>query len=221
MQTNNNNPFVVSYLNLRIALGFVGFFLPIILVLGTWSFADCIQLQPSISHYYYTIMGDYFVGSLCAVAMFLFFYRGYEKKDSIVANFAAVFALLVAFFPTDPSDTSTCQFISTNRIASVNYVHYAAAGLLFSSFAYFSLVLFTKTDPTKMMTDHKKMRNSIYQTCGIVILACIILIGIYNLIPTLVNKFSAYTPTLYLESLALFAFGISWITKGEMFLKDN
>jgi uncharacterized membrane protein len=220
MQTNNN-AFVISYLNLRIALGFVGFFLPIILVLGTWGFADCIQLQPSISHYYYTIMGNYFVGSLCAVAMFLFFYKGFEKIDSIVANFAAVFALLVAFFPTDPSTISTCTFISTSRTGSVNYIHYAAAGLLFSSFAYFSLVLFTKTDPTKMMTHQKKMRNNVYKTCGIIILMCILLIAIYNFVPGLISKFSAYTPTLVLESLALFAFGISWIAKGEMFLKDN
>jgi hypothetical protein len=220
MQTNNNNAFVISYLNLRIGLGFVGFFLPIILVVGTWGLADCTQVQPSISHYYYTIMGDYFVGSLCAVAMFLFFYKGVDKQDGIIANFAAVFALLVAFFPTNPSADSICQYISTNKVTSVNAVHYSAAGLLFASFAYFSIFLFTKTDPTKEMTKHKKIRNRIYTTCGIIIIACVALIAVYNFVGNLEIIFAKYKPTLILESIALFAFGISWITKGEMVLKD-
>jgi hypothetical protein len=220
MQTDNNNAFVISYLNLRIGLGFVGFFLPIILVAGTWGLADCTQLQPSISHYYYTIMGDYFVGSLCAVAMFLFFYKGVDKQDGIVANFAAIFALLVAFFPTNPSADSICQYISTNKITSVNAVHYSAAGLLFASFAYFSIFLFTKTDPTKEMTAHKKMRNRIYKTCGFIIIICVALIAVYNFVGNLETTFAKYKPTLVLESIALFAFGTSWITKGEMILKD-
>jgi hypothetical protein len=220
MQTNNNNAFVISYLNLRIGLGFVGIFLPIMLVVGTWSLADCTQVQPSISHYYYTIMGDYFVGSLCAVAMFLFFYKGVDKQDGIIANFAAVFALLVAFFPTDPSADSICQYISTNKVTSVNAVHYSAAGLLFASFAYFCIFLFTKTDPTKEMTDHKRIRNRIYKTCGYIIIVCIALIAVYNFVGNLETTFAKYKPTLVLESIALFAFGISWITKGEMVLKD-
>ncbi len=217
----NNNSFVISYLNLRIALGFVGFFLPIVLVIGNWSLADCTQIQPSISHYYYTVMGNYFVGSLCAVAMFLFFYKGVDKRDSIVANFAAVFALLVAFFPTDPATSSICQFVTNNRASSVNYIHYTAAALLFSSFAYFSLVLFTKTNPSKAMTQNKKIRNNIYKTCGIIIVICIAIIGVYNLVDGLEETFAKYKPTLVFESVALFAFGTSWIAKGEMFLKDN
>jgi hypothetical protein len=165
-------------------------------------------------------MGDYFVGSLCAVAMFLFFYKGVDKQDGIVANFAAVFALLVAFFPTNPNADSICQYISTNRTTSLNIVHYSAAALLFASFAYFSIFLFTKTDPTKLMTKHKIIRNHIYVTCGVIIFVCIALIAVYNFVGNLEIVFAKYKPTLVLESIALFAFGISWITKGEMILKD-
>jgi hypothetical protein len=222
MHTNNNSSFIISYLNLRIGLGFVGFFLPIVLLVGSFLFDDCIQVQPSISHYYYTVMGNYFVGSLCAVALFLFFYKGYDKRDSVVANIAAVSALLVAFFPTSPYEDSVCSFVTNSRNVSVNYIHYTAAALLFSSFAFFCLVLFTKTDATKVMSAHKKMRNSIYKTCGIIIVVCVVLIGIYNLpFLHLENTFAKYKPTLILESIALFAFGSSWIAKGEMFLKDN
>jgi hypothetical protein len=218
---HNKNDFVLSYLNLRIGLGFVGLFLPIVLITGAFSFNDCTQLQPSISHYYYTIMGNYFVGSLCAVALFLFFYNGYDKRDNIVANIAAVCALGVAFFPTDSDANSICTFVIYNRTNSVNVVHYIFAGLLFSSFAYFSLILFTKTDPTKIMCANKKIRNSIYKTCGIIIIICILLIAINNLFNNIEQALAKYKPTLILESIALFAFGISWIAKGEMFLKDK
>lgn len=219
--TTNRNNFVISYLNLRIGLGFVGLFLPIVIITGAFSFGACTQLQPSISHYYYTVMGNYFVGSLCAVAMFLFFYNGYDKRDNIVANIAAVCALGVAFFPTNSDTNSLCEFVINKRTNPVNYIHYAAAGLLFASFAYFSLILFTKTDATKVMCANKKIRNNIYKTCGIIIIICILLIASINLITNLENILEKFKPTLVLESIALFAFGISWIAKGEMFLKDN
>ena len=135
----DNNNFVVSYLNLRIGLGFVGFLLPIVLITGNFLFDNCTQVQPSISHYYYTAMGNYFVGSLCAVAMFLFFYKGPKKIDGIVANIAAIAALLVAFFPTDEAESSVCKYLFTERKNSVNYIHFTAAAFLFSCFAFFCL----------------------------------------------------------------------------------
>ncbi len=218
---DDNKIFVVSYLTLRIGLGFVGLLLPIVLIMGTLLFDNCTQIQPSISHYYYTIMGNYFVGSLCAVAMFLFFYKGPKKIDGIIANIAAVAALLVAFFPTDEGALSLCKYVSTKRVDSVNAIHFTGAAVLFGSFAFFCLYLFTKTGHGHIVTAHKKIRNSIYKTCGIIILICIVLIAVYNLAGNFGAAFSKYKPTLVLESIALFAFGTSWVTKGEMFLKDK
>lgn len=217
----DNNSFVVSYLNLRIGLGFVGFLLPIILITGSFLFDNCTQVQPFISHYYYTAMGNFFVGSLCAVAMFLFFYKGPKKIDGIVANIAAVAALVVAFFPTDESESSICKYLFTERVNSVNYIHFTAAALLFSCFAFFCLFLFTKTSGYLVVTKRKKVRNSIYKTCGIIIVVCIVLIAVYNLVGDLETTYANYRPTLVLETIALFAFGTSWITKGQMFLKDE
>ena len=70
------------------------------------------------------------------------------------------------------------------------------------------------------MTAHKKIRNHIYVTCGIIIIICVALIAVYNFVGNLETIFAKYKPTLVLESIALFAFGISWITKGEMIMKD-
>jgi hypothetical protein len=220
-QANNKDNLLISYLNLRIALGFVGIFLPIILVTGSFLFNDCRQIQPSISHYYYTAMGNYFVGSLCAVSMFLFFYKGYDKIDNIIAKIAALCALLVAFFPTDKYEDSLCAFVTNNRDVSVEWIHYSAAAILFISFAVFSFYLFTKTGPVAIMTANKKTRNKVFKTCGIVIVVSIVMIAACNFIPALKELVGKYRPTLVFESTALFAFGTSWIAKGEMFLKDK
>lgn len=220
MQTPKNTSFIISYLALRIGLGFVGISLPIVLIIGSFLFSNCGTLQASISHYYYTVMGNYFVGALSAVAMFLFFYKGYDKQDAAVANLAGFCALGVAFFPTGVDYASTCNYI-TSQMPSVNTIHYLSAGLLFSCFAYFSLVLFTKTHQPHNITPHKKIRNNIYKICGLVIVACILLLAIYHFVGNLQLKLAMYKPTLVLESIALFAFGISWVTKGEMYLKDN
>ena len=55
----------------------------------------------SISHFYYSrYTGDYFVGTLIFIAVFLFAYNGRYVAEKLMAKFAAIGALLVAFFPT-------------------------------------------------------------------------------------------------------------------------
>ena len=220
-QQSHERSLVISYMALRKWVGSLGILLPFVVIAGSRIFDQCTQYQPSISHYYYTIMGNYFAGTLCAVALFLFSYKGYDRVDNITGNLAAVFAILVAFFPTDADSGSLCQFISTSRVNSVSYIHYTAAALLFSSFAFFSLFLFTKSADKKYKTPRKKIRNHIYILCGIIILACIILLGVCHLLENSLVALEKYKPVLVLESIALVAFGISWIIKGESILKDN
>lgn len=219
--SSHEQTLLISYLTLRKWVGFLGILLSFVLMTGSRIFDQCTQYQPSISHYYYSIMGNYFVGTLCAVALFLFSYKGYDRIDNITGNLAAVFAILVAFFPTDADSNSLCQFIRTSRKGSVNYIHYTSAALLFSSFAFFSLFLFTKSSDKKAKTSRKKIRNRLYIICGIIILACIILLGAYHLFENSLPGLEKYKPVLVLESSALIAFGTSWIIKGESLLKDK
>jgi len=64
-------------------------------------------IQPSLSAYYYTGMKNVFVGTLCAIGVFLFSYRGYSKKDNIAANIAAFCAIGTALFPTALAENAT------------------------------------------------------------------------------------------------------------------
>jgi hypothetical protein len=223
-EKRNENGFVISYLTLRKAVGVLGIALPVVLFFGFLLFNKNCKIPPSISHYYYTDFGTYFTGTLCAVALFLFSYKGPEKKDERAAMFAAACALGVAFCPTNAyTDVfGDCIKVSLAADKIRNGFHYGFAALLFLTFAYFSLILFTKTsDPNP--TPEKLIRNKIYKVCGWIIIAGIA--GI--LLITFMEHTHAAAPeklnisTFILEAIALFAFGISWLIKGETFLKDK
>src|SRR5687767_7909057 len=154
---DHNQRLIISYLTLRRAIGIVGILLPFVLWIGFKIFnKDCEPealtetppiFPPSISHFYYTKMGDLFVGTLCAVSLFMFCYNGHDKADKIAAKLASLFALGVAFFPTN---VSAFKVFECNRISGdgedvlSNIVHYVSAALLFSTLAFFCLFQFTK-----------------------------------------------------------------------------
>lgn len=217
-QKPTTNPQVIKPDTLQIIIGVLGILFPFALAIGAFA-RGCVEIQHSISYYYHTCMGDVFVGFMCAYAMFLFAYRGFDKKDNWAANLAAVFALGVAIVPTKFAEIEancTTEPWFTNQV-----IHLTSAAAFFLVLAYFSLVLFTKTAHGGHMTAAKKSRNSIYKACGIVMLACLGLIAVYMLI--LFDKFpelANYKPIFWLESIALLAFGISWLTKAEVFFKD-
>ncbi len=68
-------------------------------------------------------------------------------------------------------------------------------------------------------TPQKRDRNKIYVVCGVIMLACIALIAVYHVFLE-DTGISSIKPVFLLETLALWAFGFSWITKGEWLRKD-
>jgi hypothetical protein len=204
MTATGDDQALVSYLTLRRVVGLLGVTLPFILEFWGFGLCRCGDLQPSISDYYGLRTRDAFVGILFTIAWFLFTYRGYDRKDDIAGNLACVFALGVALLPNSGA--------GWERTA-----HFSSALALFLVLSYFSLFLFTKSSGVR--TAQKKIRNGIYVGCGVTILACIALIGLYywRLEDTPVARFK---PVFWLESSALVAFGISWFIKGETLWKD-
>ncbi len=202
---------VLSYLDLRKAVGIIGFALPFVLAFGKIVLQGP-GIQSSISGYYYTDMRNVFVGSLCAIGVFLMSTRGYDRKDEIAGILACVFAVGVALFPTTPDVGATPQ----DR--HIGVLHLSFVALLFLTLAYFSLALFTKTASDKP-TPRKLQRNTVYRVCGYTILASILLIVIVAL-PAVKSLVERLVPVFWLESVAVVAFGVSWLVKGETILKD-
>jgi hypothetical protein len=221
--SNPDQGLVISYLTLRKAVGVLGMALPFVLMVGFFILKKDCPFPPSISHFYYTNMGNYFVGTLCAVSLFLFSYNGYDKGDMITSKLAGFFALVVAMSPTDFNSFSAlgCSRINPHDNTITNSLHYISATLLFSSFAFFSLVLFTKSDKGENVTQQKKTRNGVYKTCGWIIIFCIVSMAAISFIPFLTEKLGNDKTTYIFETIALLAFGFSWLIKGETFFKDK
>jgi uncharacterized BrkB/YihY/UPF0761 family membrane protein len=208
------NTLIISYLTLRKAVGILGISLPFVVALGAWIIHQT-RIQESISAYYYTGMRDVFVGMLWAIGFFLLSYKGYERADTIASILGGIFSIGVALFPTAPENP-------TGKQQLIEAIHMTFAALFFFTLIYFSFFLFTKTDPKKTPTRRKLQRNIIYRVCGIVMAACILLMTIYFILPNRdTSPITALNPEFWLETIAIEAFGISWLVKGETILKDE
>jgi hypothetical protein len=212
---DQRNDLVISYLTLRTTIGVLGMSLPFVVSLGALVLFQT-GFQSSISAYYYTGMRNVLVGTLWAIGFFLFSYKGYEGADNFAGNLACLFAVGVALFPTSPDGATEAG------VLLIGAVHEVFAGLLFLILIYFSLFLFTKTNPHVSPTKEKLQRNCVYRACGYTMSICILFIAIYTFLPRdLASFFTAYKPVYWLEALAILAFGVSWFTKGEAILKDE
>ena len=219
---NEQNNLVISYMTLRKYVGILGIALPFVVMIGSFIFAECDEVHRSVSIYYHTVMRNVFVGILCAVAFFLFAYNGHDKRDTVLAKLASLFAIGVAFFPTTVDyPLPTCIIEPSNYQDLYGIIHLICAAAFFSILVLFSVWLFPKTDKVKPGIA-KLRRNVIFKICGYTILGSILLIGLYKLV--LESRFpilADYDPIYWFETVALIAFGISWLTKGQLFFKDK
>lgn len=196
-----------SYLSLRKAVGWLGIALPVVMSLGYIIIFGGNRVLGSISIYYHTGMRDLFVGIICAIALFLLFYRGYDPVDDIAASLAALFALGVAFFPTAAKGSGDW----------VSIVHFISATCFFLILAFFSFCLFTRGE--EKPTTRKIRRNLIYRLSGIIIVLSLASIAIYYFFLPENNSESIFV--FIAETVALMAFGTSWLTKGGALYPDK
>ena len=224
---------VISYMNLRRAIGFIGVGLPFALLLGEWIirsfYTNAAGPQPSMSEYYYTAMRGVFVGSMCAIGTFLGSYRGEHKHDRILATIACVSAIGVALFPCTPAWDNPEAW---RKMLGV--LHYSSAGILFATLGTFCVWLFPRFTPDGSESQtalapgsRKPTRNRFYKICGWTIYGCIAGIGVWTVLtkycfPHLGEgwTFPDY-PVFWLEVGAVEAFGFSWLIKGHAILGDT
>ncbi len=208
MTTDVHGPGRVSlpetvYRRLRRSIGVIGIGLPVVLVAGGQLVGD--GVRGSISAYYYSDLRNLFVGALCVIAVFLWFYR-VERIDDRLGTIAGALALLVAFCPTAPPDPTPGQ-------QAVGVVHLVAAGGFFLVLAWFAWFRFPLQDPGTSPTPGKDRRNQLYRGSAVVIVVALALaIAADRLLPR--DVVDALRPVLWLETLAVWAFATSWLVKG-------
>lgn len=220
------SPIVINFKELRRVVGWLGILLPFVLAIGLYIMNSC-PIQDSISQYYYTHMGSYLTGTLCAVGLFLFAYKGYQgENDGKLCNFAAACALGVAFIPMPfgKGEVSCPEcIVFTNVHRWFRFMHFVSAGLFFLTLSYIAYFRFTKTDKAIIRKGEKKhTRNLLYRICGIIIFASIIILAAYNIIRKCTG-FEVNMLTFFMESIMLISFGTAWLVKGEgiKYFNDN
>lgn len=210
-----------SQYRLRKLIGILGVLLPFILY---FSFSEYLN---SMSHYYYTQGGVYFIGILFSFGLLLITYKGYVKEgkekfsDSFITSTAGISILITVLIPTSYSNSGSSYIDNLNiyylyghDLSYLNLIHLVSAGIFLALLGVMSYFQFAKTrDNTK---------RKLFRYCGLVIWGSIGLIIIFILLEKLgifyIDNYMRNFVFIF-ETIAVLAFGISWLIKGEI-LKD-
>ena len=196
-------------------VGYVAIGMPVVLGLGGVLLGS---VRQSLSGFYYEpfLLGDIFVGCLVFIGTVMLAYKGWNRKVGHLASLAGISAYAVALFPAGGWITGE----SDNRLfaAQAHIAHGVGALCLFLILAWFCFAIFTKVEPHQRdshgaLLPNKRRRNRIYQATGTLLLAAIVAITIGDVFYpdwSVRNRL-----TYWAETVALVAFGISWIVHGR------
>ena len=211
---------MINTRRLRCTLGWLGMFLPWIVLLMSniygYGFPDSI----SATYYIPTCITPFMI-ILGSAGLLLFSYKGYDRQDDIVCSVAGAFAIGICLFSCATKDLiarwpelAELIYVGTFQISPnvSGIIHNICAIGFFGLLAYNSLFLFTKSmtkDKTKM-EERKKKRNIVFRTCGVGMT-----ISLIAIVP--VSIFEWWGGVWIIETIALTFFGISWLTKANCY----
>ncbi len=217
-QQSAQSPLVMSYLTQRLLIGVLAVLLPVATVLVNWLMGY--GVEPSISGYYYTPMRNIFVGTLCAIGVFLVSYNGYDWPDRLITDLAGLCTICLSFFPTVPGPGATAHQ------ALIGDIHLGFAGGAFVALAVMSFrfakreptpdslplwqrvkFAFGFTEPGLSSTPAWELRT--YRLAGLVIVLGIVAAYLLS---------SITYSLLVIEWVMLSCFGAAWFVKGRKIL---
>jgi hypothetical protein len=211
--------YLKSYLFMRALIGVIGIIMPISLIVFDSLLTKHVSVRGSLSGYYHSGVRDIFVGSLCAVAVFLITYKVFEHNlDNTLSTLAGLGALGVAFFPTGRPEGATFPPTPFQEYAgevNVKFVHYTSAAIFILSLALISLMFGLREAKRSQQTRAKPARLSptfwknFHFGCTVAIFA-----GVGFIVVTQAVHWFANYSLFVGEVVAVVAFGLSWFAKG-------
>ncbi|WP_178989046.1 hypothetical protein [Winogradskyella schleiferi] len=205
---------------IRKLIGSLGLALPILLPIASN------QFLASISHYYYSTLSSLlFIIILSAFGLFLISYKGYKKdietetiSDDFLTNIGGFAALIVVFIPT-VCEESMSTYISLlcenenlplfgHNNPTLGTIHLVSAGVFIFCMGWMSKYKFTRGRNTKF--------NTLYRRCGTIVFIAVALIIVGVILEKLHIDFFINNYYVFIfETVAVFAFGVSWLVKGK------
>ena len=228
---------ILSFISVRQSLGFLGLALPTVLLL--YARISGTGMHPSISEFYHTPMGDVLVGILAAIGIFLITYRGYTARpwlyftDREVSVAAGLAVIGVALLPVHPDNAwALClgdtglgrcaQFETgidpvTGSYRHPSVLHLGSAAFFFLCLAYFCLVLFPMGGKRSITGGPALSREHLtYYLCGgAILLSLAMLLRFFLADPEDQLRMTENAYVFIWEAVGVYAFAISWLTKGK------
>ena len=211
-----DRPSIINVLFLMRLMGGLALALPPVLWLGHLIFSKEIALLGSISEYYYTEVGDLFVGLLFVIGIFLIAYKGFANIDNYLATLAGLAVIGVALFPTGCNALyDYCELLCAEMCNRSTPFHFICAAIFLATLMIFCFLIFTQNDDGKWYRPNGYFYT--YVGSGLIMFFCLIFIFLYTKIWDLPDEhlLNQFRLIWWLESLALWAFGISWIVKSK------
>jgi hypothetical protein len=204
--------YLQSYLAVRIAVGALGFLLPVVVVLVDGLWFDGRFPRDSLSAYYWSGTREVFVGGLCATAIVLVTYRVVEwNPDNLFSIAAGVAAVLVAMFPTShpPGDSVLTPLQDRLSETAVKVVHFSAAGVFILSLGVICIFFGVRDGKRPDRAPRRQHRSRVFHfTCAGVIGAAVLFILVVDL------GLGWDRALLIGEVASVWAFSASWLVKG-------
>ncbi|MEM1261446.1 MAG: hypothetical protein AAGH76_03540 [Pseudomonadota bacterium] len=221
MHSTSVDPKVFDYRAIRMLVGIIAIALPWLVEFGNGP--DSLN-SISASYWEGGAVRNIFVGSLFAIAAFLFAYQGKDLVDAVLSKLSSVAAIAVAMFPTSrPCPHSDQQAEACRRscdalvqthceqTAEMFQTHEIAAIALFLMLAYIVFASFLK--PTWGNTGKRQVRAYIYAATVLAVIGSIVAgvgVGLLRDPDQLRSDFIYWA-----EFVALHAIGAAWLVSGK------
>ena len=228
-----------TYSTVRWTMVVLGVILPLLLVFGglnRWFWLENpLEIQDSLSAYYHAggctlkngVYRDLFVGLLCAISACLIIYRGFGSLENWLLNFAGIFLLGVAWFPTGWSQSQipdTCPIVSNVGFEASQLFGFPIAIHGVSAVLFFAMIIAVnfctamdtleedKNDTEEMKEIKETWKNIFRFTQYLMIFYFIIAIVTGLLIGKII---------LWIEWAGIYAFAIYWFLKSLEILSTH
>lgn len=197
-------------------IGFLGMVLPWISLIGAAIYSaahgvpDAFWSELSISATYYICPA--LTGILTAASIVLMCYSGYDWRDNVITTVTGAFGIMIVLFPNNCAVSGELVGFFQLPVETSHIIHCVAAATFFILLSINCMFLFTLGEETP--TKQKKIRNVVYEVCGLGMILSLVLMAI---------PIKFFAKTFIVEALALTFFGISWLIKAQVFgiLKDK
>jgi hypothetical protein len=201
-------------------LGFFGVLLPIVDALSAILFGG-ISFLPSISSTHYFNSYLLFEGLVFCTGLFLICYHGYDVRDKWLTTVAGIGAVILTLSPCkyEPSTYSDAHNWLMLPMSVTNVLHLVGAVVFFVLLFVIIEFQFPQTSRSSYVRPGttKSTRNILYRILGVVMLLGMV----YAFLPGDWGNIGYFGRTYIGEAIALWSFGVAWLVKGKLFLRDD